>query len=331
MELEKGKSSRFYDPILDSIASWKHLQLILILVSLFAGIFFVYPPALLRFQFVKSTYEQHDEISHHLFAVFMELCLVLFVVEVLLRKHEKQKSEADRRNQLRLIKSAMFRRQLRDLYIANFQVLKKDSGISLKALQVSDLKPQMEEWGRQDSDYYKRFFNYDEKAKVRRVLAEYAKAENAWDKLEEIALSIGRDDVLDDITNVKNLIADYKNIVPDNSIGEVDQDVQKILDDPVKFERLICVWSRGMEKFVQYACELKGVEINKAEKKEKRNLFSTMMREYVEREQVVGENWSKEERQSKMAKEGEALNKEGDWMKIRALMIEVIEEHGKVR
>jgi hypothetical protein len=136
-----------------------------------------------------------EKMSHHLFAVFFELALVLVVVEYAWRKHERRLAAQKRKDQLRSIKGVMFRKKMRDLFLADFRAL-IHTEISLS--KIREASPEtLGKWQSElagegyvllcDDDY------------MPQVMDEYVKAESIWEEFKEFAITNGLDQVFKDI------------------------------------------------------------------------------------------------------------------------------------
>lgn len=233
-----------------------------------------------------------SELLYHIFAVFLELSLVLWVVEKFLRNYERQQEVSKRKKQLGLIKSVMFRSELKGVYLADFEVLKEksqdnDPEIRLRSIQSPDgclpkihyetLKAWKDELKsldklREDPELHhatKLVKNLVERFNEvidgnpelkKRIIDEYVNAQKAWSWFKEFAVTCNLEGILDDIIEVEHLNADTK-------AGRENKG------------RLRNVWLTGIKKFVDYSVELMepGSETNQ-------KLFKDMMKEYVEAE-----------------------------------------------
>jgi len=65
----------------------------------------------------------HIEFMFHLAAIPLEILVAVFIVEMFLENREKKQ----KRKQLMYIKSCLFRSEMRNLFIANFNTLKSPS------------------------------------------------------------------------------------------------------------------------------------------------------------------------------------------------------------
>jgi hypothetical protein len=259
--------------ILDRAAAFPyylHLGLIGIsFVMICVGLGFFSPP-----DFVFKP--DFQGFGHHFAAVFLELALVVLVVEVLLRKHEQLHEARTRQNQLRLIKSAMFRTKLQDLYVADFQAL-KDPVISLKSIQDAKL-PELKKWKVALAERTKDEWSSlcDPKA-MERVVEEYIKAEPVWKEFERFALMCNLDYVFHDMITIQHLIADVKACRTVDSEGPEDQKGLASQCYQQHKERIIDVWSKGIRKFIDYAADLQESDL----RLNNENAFKVMMNEYL--------------------------------------------------
>ncbi len=185
----------------------------------------------------------HIEFMFHLAAIPLEVLVAVFIVEKFLERREKR----EKRRQLMFIKSYMFRSEMRNLFIANFEALKFPSltMTKIKEASLEELHKVREEANR---------LEYESPEAMEPVIMEYVKAEQVWHSFKERALTYNFEDIFQDMIYILHFIYDVK------SFKERNPDklfIHEALKREWLMKKVRKVLGDGIQKFLDYAIELK--------------------------------------------------------------------------
>ena len=141
----------------------------------------------------------HIEFMLHLAAIPLEILVGVFLVEKFLEKREKR----EKRRQLMFIKSYLFRSEMLNLFLANFEALKFPAATmsKIKNASVEELK-QM----RKDAN----IIEYKSLEAMEPVIMEYVKAEQVWHNFKERAITFNFEEIFQDMIYILHFIYDVK-------------------------------------------------------------------------------------------------------------------------
>jgi len=193
--------------------------------------------------FLLIHHETHNEFTLHLAAIPIEVLVAVFIVERILEDRENR----EKRTQLRLIKSYMFRSHMRELFLANFGAL------SSPAVSMSDI--------RQASLEELRAFRhsaakpeYRSLEAMEPVIKEYVKAAPVWTDFLERAIHYNFEDIVETMIYILHFIQDVEFFQAERP-GELFIHAAK--DNPRLMSKVDTVLGDGIRKFLDYAVELK--------------------------------------------------------------------------
>ena len=185
----------------------------------------------------------HIEFMLHLAAIPLEVLVVVFIVEKFLENRENK----EKRKQLMYIKSCLFRSQMRELFIANFNTLEFPSLTmsTIKNSTLDELKKM-----REDANT----IEYKSLEMMEPIIMEYVNAQSVWQNFVDLAISYNFEEIFEDMIYILHFIHDVKLFKANNPdklfIHEAEkkewlmQKVKRVLGD-------------GIRKFLDYVIELK--------------------------------------------------------------------------
>lgn len=199
----------------------------------------------------------HFEFFLHLAAIPLEVLLAVFIIERIL---ERRAGRAKRR-QLMFIKSTMFRSEMRNLFLANFDALKTPR------FSMSDIRrAPLEELRRMRREA--ETVEYKSLQAMEPVIMEYVRARGVWLSFMERAITFDFEEIFNDMISILHFISDvaaFKEAYPKKLYvleargKKRDMEIaRRILQD-------------GIRRFLDYAIELK---------EKKPELFEEMMEDY---------------------------------------------------
>ncbi len=199
----------------------------------------------------------HVEFFFHLAAIPLEVLLAVFIIEKIL---ERQTSRAKRR-QLMFIKSFLFRSEMRNLFLANFEALKSPALTmsKIRAAPLEELRRMRREAER---------LEYKSPQAMEPVILEYAKARGVWLNFMERAITYDFEEIFNDMIYLLHFIADvtaFKGSHPKKLFILEARRKKPIL------EKVRKVLGDGIQRFLDYAIELK---------EKHPELFEEMMEDY---------------------------------------------------
>jgi len=195
----------------------------------------------LLFLFIE--YLTHLEFMFHLSAIPLEILAGVFIVEKFLENSEK----TEKRRQLMFIKSYVFRSELLNLFIVNFDALKSPSLTmsKIRNATLEELKHMRKEANT---------IEYQSPELMEPVIMEYVKAEHVWRSFMERTITYNFEESFRDMIFILNFIHDvklFKNNNPDKLfIYEAEKNV-------LFMEKAKKVLGSGIQKFLDYTIELK--------------------------------------------------------------------------
>lgn len=179
----------------------------------------------------------------HLAAIPLEILVGIFIVERFLERREKK----EKRRMLMFIKSYLFRSEMLNLFIANFNALKFPAitMVKIKNATLEELKQMREEANT---------IEYKSPETMEPVIMEYVKAEHVWHNFRERAITYNFEEIFQDMIYILHFVYDvklFKNNNPDNLfIYEAEKKV-------LIMEKVKKILGGGIRKFLDYAIELK--------------------------------------------------------------------------
>ncbi len=185
----------------------------------------------------------HIEFFLHLAAIPMEVLVAVFIVEKFLARKEQQ----ERRRQLMLIKSYMFRSDMRSLFIANFRSLKSPS-ITFPKIRSATLD-ELRHWRRQAET-----IEYQSLQAMESVIMEYVKAQPVWVSFMERAINYNFEEIFHDMIYILHFINDVQTFKTAHPGALFIEEAKKNEEMMVKVRKVL--WD-GIQRFLDYAIELK--------------------------------------------------------------------------
>ncbi|MBN1274079.1 MAG: hypothetical protein JXB26_17585 [Candidatus Aminicenantes bacterium] len=185
----------------------------------------------------------HLEFFLHLAAIPLEVILAVFIVERFLSKREA----GLKRGQMRLIKSHLFRSQMRMLFIKNFKALKSPL-ICLEDIRSASL----EDLKKMRADAEEVEYRSDEA--IESVIMEYLRAKAVWQQYMDRAISFHFDEIVEDMIVILHFINDvmlFKEYHPDEAF------IKEAKKSETEMAKIHQILGDGIRKFLDYAIELK--------------------------------------------------------------------------
>ncbi len=185
----------------------------------------------------------HYHFFAHLAAIPLEIVLAVIVVEHFMARKEKN----HKKHQLLLIKSYLFRSEMKDLFISNMMSLSNPE-ITINKIrnmtlqEIKDLRSNLSD------------FTYKSLQDLDKVIQEYVKAKNVFQFFLNWAIENKIELIFEDMIYIIHFIQDatlFNKHNPDKLFA------QKAVNDRELAERLHHVVRGGIEKFLDYVIELK--------------------------------------------------------------------------
>lgn len=199
----------------------------------------------------------HFEFFLHLAAIPLEVLLAVFIIERIL---ERRAVRAKRR-QLMFIKSYLFRAEMRNLFLANFDALKAPrltmSGVRRASLE--ELRAMRRE---AESVEYKSL------PAMEPVIMEYVRTRGVWLSFMERAILYDFEEIFNDMIYILHFISDVA-LFKENNPKKLY--ILEVRNKKAALERVHKVLRDGVQRFLDYAVELK---------EKKPELFEEMMEDY---------------------------------------------------
>ena len=185
----------------------------------------------------------HIEFMFHLAAIPLEVLVVVFIVERFLENREKK----EKRKQLMYIKSCLFRSEMRDLFVANFNTLKSPSltMAEIKNSTLDELKRM-----REDANTVE----YKSLEEMEPIIMEYVNAQSVWQNFMDLAISYNFEEIFQDMVYILHFVHDVKAFKaknPDKLFVHEAQEKGWLMEKSTR------VLGDGIRKFLDYAIELK--------------------------------------------------------------------------
>ena len=185
----------------------------------------------------------HMEFMMHLAAIPLEVLLCVFIVEKFLEKGEKK----ERQKQLMFIKSYLFRAEMLNLFITNFEALKRPP---IKMSTIRDANLGELKQIRRDADT----IEYKSLEVMEPIIMEYVKLEHVWLYFRERAITSNFENIFHDMIYILHFIADVK-IFKDNNPDKFF--IYEAEKNALQMEKTNKILSEGIQKFLDFAIELK--------------------------------------------------------------------------
>ena len=185
----------------------------------------------------------HIEFMFHLAAIPLEVLVVVFIVARFLENREKKQ----KRKQLMYIKSCLFRSEMRNLFIANFNALKSPSLTmsEIKNSTLDELKQMREEASTVE---------YKSLEMMEPIIMEYVNAQPVWQNFMDIAIAQNFEEVFQDMVYILHFIHDVKAFKannPDKLFMHEAKNNERLM------QKVNTVLGDGIRKFLDYVIELK--------------------------------------------------------------------------
>lgn len=193
------------------------------------------------FIFLDSAFHYHFFL--HLAAIPLEIILAVIVVEHFLERKEK----ANRKYQLFLIKSYLFRSEMRNLFVCNLISLQSPE-ISISKIRKMTLKELKEYKSNLGSLIYKSPLHLE------KVIQEYVKAKNVFQFFLNWAIEHKIEAIFDDMIHILHFIQDVT-LFNEQNLDKLFIDEAK--SKPELLEKTSRVVRNGVVKFIEYMAELK--------------------------------------------------------------------------
>jgi hypothetical protein len=205
------------------------------------GFYVVLVATSLLFLFIEHL--THIEFMLHLAAIPLEVLVGLFIVEKFLERRENR----EKRRQLMFIKSYLFRSEMMNLFIANFDALKFPAITmsKIKNATLEELKQMRKEANT---------IEYSSSEMIEPVIMEYVKAEHIWRNFKERAIAYNFEEIFHDMIYILHFIYDVK-LFKENNPGKLF--ISEAENRAWTMEKVKKVLGGGIQKFLDYVIELK--------------------------------------------------------------------------
>ena len=185
----------------------------------------------------------HIEFMLHLAAIPLEVLVVVFIVEKFLENRENK----EKRKQLMYIKSCLFRSQMRDLFISNFNTLEFPS-LTMSKIKNSTLDELKEM--REDANT----IEYKSLEMMEPIIMEYVNAQSVWQNFVDLAISYNFEEIFEDMIYILHFIHDVKLFKANNPDKLFIHEAEK---KEWLMQKVKLVLGDGIRKFLDYLIELK--------------------------------------------------------------------------
>ncbi|MFC2024029.1 hypothetical protein ACFLTJ_00390 [Chloroflexota bacterium] len=185
----------------------------------------------------------HLEFMFHLAAIPLEILVAVFLVERFL---ERRRSK-EKRRQLMLIKSYLFRSDMRSVVVTNFNALKFPPLTieNIRNCTLGELKRM-----REDANTVE----YKSLEMIELVIMEYVKAQYVWQNLMERAITYDFADVFQDMIDILHFTHDVT-IFKDNNPDKLF--IHEAVMTRLLMTKVKQVLGNGIRGFLDYAIELR--------------------------------------------------------------------------
>lgn len=185
----------------------------------------------------------HIEFFLHLAAIPIEVLVAVFIVEKFLENREQK----FKRTQLMYIKSYMFRSEMRDLFVVNFEALKYPV-VTMTKIKESSLEELKSIRAEAENLEYKSL------EAMEPVIMEYAKARKVWNEFLERAITYNFEEIFRDMIHMLHFVHDIK-MFKENNPEKLF--VYEAAENEHLYKKVNRVLGDGIIKFLDYAIELK--------------------------------------------------------------------------
>ncbi len=185
----------------------------------------------------------HIEFLLHAAAIPLEVLVAVFVVERFLENRQNK----ERRRQLMLIKSCMFRLEMRNLFISNLIAIKSPS-ITMSKIKAATLA-EMNKM-REDAET----IEYKSLDMMEPIIMEYTNIQHIWRNFMDIARDCDFKEIFQDMVYILHFVSDvktYKEHNPDKLF------IHEAAKNELLMQKVVTVLGDGIRKFLDYAIELK--------------------------------------------------------------------------
>lgn len=185
----------------------------------------------------------HIEFMLHLAAIPLEVLVAVFVVEKFLENRQNK----ERRRQLMLIKSCLFRLEMRNLFISNLIALKSPTITmeKIKTATLAEMKKMREE---------AETVEYKSLEMMEPVIMEYTNIQHVWRNFMDIARDWGFEEIFQDMVYILHFVGDVKTFKEHNPDKLFMHEAAK---NELLMQKVLMVLGDGIRKFLDYAIELK--------------------------------------------------------------------------
>jgi len=169
--------------------------------------------------------------------------VAVFIVERFLERKEQQ----EKRRQLMLIKSYMFRSDMRSLFIANFSALHSPDITfeKIRRASLEDLRHM-----RQQAET----IEYKPPQAMESVIMEYMKAQHVWMSFMERAITYNFEEIFQDMIYILHFINDVRAFKEAHPQRLFIEEAKKNEGMMLKVQKVL--WN-GIQRFLDYTIELK--------------------------------------------------------------------------
>lgn len=185
----------------------------------------------------------HIEFLLHVAAIPLEVLVAVFVVERFLENRKNK----ERRRQLMLIKSCMFRLEMRNLFISNLIAIKSPS-ITMSKIKAATLA-EMNKM-REDAET----IEYKSLDMMEAIIMEYTNIQHIWRNFMDIARDCDFEEIFQDMVFILHFVSDVKTFKEHNPDKLFIHEATK---NELLMHKVVMVLGDGIRKFLDYAIELK--------------------------------------------------------------------------
>jgi len=225
----------------------KRDRIMLFAVFIGASIFFLILERLTHFEFLL-----------HAAAIPLEVMTAVLIVERFLEKRESRA----KRDRLMLIKSHMFRTEMRNLFLADFAALASPA-VGMEDIRTASLEKLKE------FRHAAETVSYASPEAMEPVIMEYVKAEPVWRSFLSWSVTFNFDEIFHDMIDLLHFTSDVR-IFKDTHPGKLF--VHEAARRPELMTRTHRIIGDGIRRFLDYAIELK---------EKQPEMFGEMMADYA--------------------------------------------------
>ena len=185
----------------------------------------------------------HIAFFQHMAAIPLEILFVALLFKWYLNQHKKKKRET----QSRLIKNYLFRTDMRNLIIMNFQVLKYPE-ISMSTIRKASLHEMMQLRKELST------IEYNSLKELEPIFDEYLATTTAFHRILSLALENEFESIFQDMIYILHFIQDIRLFRQNNPNGYFIMEAKNRPELMLKVKKIL---KNGVENFLDYAIELK--------------------------------------------------------------------------